>query len=225
MMRQEDPLRQWVDQIGGQGAPLFEATLTWEEVAGLLRGLDLLDRGFEVASRIGIKPGVFPLDRIRESVRREVGNLTSPLPQRCVAAVLLGTADRERAAEYLGDMAEAQGEHRCLVAAIGLGWIGDGRGVAALAEALADEDAGLRRTAAMALGRSGIQASSALVTLRERWERDPDREVRRACRGAIRRIERALRDGPAELIAGSALAGSGTELEASSAPDSPSPRA
>ena len=74
--------------------------------------------------------------------------------------------------------------------------------IPALVEALGDEDEGVRRRAAVALGEIGPEAAPALAALRELRNEGGD-VVREAAARAVRDIKRA--DGPAKAAGGGYL--------------------
>lgn len=133
-------------------------------------------------------------------------------------AVIVGLHAGPKAVEPLSQMLEDTGGEDGLVAAVALGHLGDARAIPRLAAALLHEHANTRLAAAMAFGHLGAPSAAVWVQLESLAGSDPDPGVRQACRGALTRINEALRRGPTELEAAEAPAGRGTEPEAASGP-------
>ena len=205
---------------GGRAVVLLLAALSdsHEEVrAAAARALGRL------AEVTALHPLMALLDDLSASVRlaaaQALGCLGGP---EAVAPLIpmLGDVDREvragaaAALGYLGEgqlaaaiLAALRGDAEAVVA------LNDARAVAPLINALKDDSWYVRWAAARALGRCGTIAWEAPARIRARLAEEDDRRTRDAYRQAIRQIEDALRDAPAELQSALPAEGRGTELE------------
>ncbi len=137
---------------------------------------------------------------------------SAPLLQRLVAAEALGRLGA--APECVVDLGRSGDPEAGLAAAVFRAHGGDASVLEALLPALESADGRVRAVVARAVGRLGAPAGRALGRLRNLLGADEDRNASACYRDAIRRIERALKDAPAEMEASAAPAGRGTELEA-----------
>ena len=104
--------------------------------------------------------------------------------------------------------------------AAALGQSGENRALEALLSALDDPDWRVRAAAGRSLGQLGAQAARAVPELWQQLQAESEEPVKRVCQEALRQIEAALQTAPAELESAIAPAGTGSELEAGSAPGS-----